>query len=128
MSRFIKFGAVGIVNTAITIASYTLFVYGGLHYMAANVLAYALGVCNSYYWNKNWVFNSKAHDKNTTVFMRFIAVNLLTLSITSLLLYAGVTYGSLHKVTAQVIATGCGMVVNYLINKMWTFETKKTSM
>ena len=63
MKKFMKFGLIGILNTLITIGSYMLFVYLGMNYIIANVIGYGIGVINSYYWNKNWVFQVKLESK-----------------------------------------------------------------
>lgn len=63
MGAFVKFGIVGLGNTLITIGSYHVFVYLGLNYILANVISYLLGMMNSYYWNKNWVFRVKPNEK-----------------------------------------------------------------
>ena len=69
-----KFGLVGILNTFITIGSYMLLVYLGINYLLANVIGYILGVINSFYWNKNWVFKVSSNQRN--IFMKFVIVNL----------------------------------------------------
>ncbi len=60
MEKFLKFGLVGIFNTLITIISYIILVKFGMNYLVANIISYLIGVANSYYWNKNWVFQSNS--------------------------------------------------------------------
>jgi putative flippase GtrA len=121
MKRFLKFGTVGIVNTLITIGSYMLFVYFGMDYILSNVLAYGLGVINSYFWNKNWVFEAKSDNIN--LFFKFIVVNLITLGFNTFILYLLVDRLDIQPMIAQVFATGFGMIINFLLNKKWTFHT-----
>ena len=120
MKRFLKFGTVGLFNTLITLGSYTLFVSIGMNYLLANVLGYGLGVLNSYYWNKKWVFQIKEGRAN--VFLKFVAVNLLTLAFNTSILYLLVNRVGLHPVVANVLAVGCGLVLNYILNYKWTFN------
>ncbi|MGM0753181.1 MAG: GtrA family protein [Bacillota bacterium] len=122
MKRFLKFGTVGVFNTLITLGSYTLFIYIGIHYLLANVLGYVLGVLNSYYWNKRWVF--EARDTKADVFVKFASVNVFTLAFNTLILYLLVQYAGFHPVAANIVAIGSGMVVNYLLNAKWTFAAK----
>lgn len=124
MRRIMKFGTVGIFNTLITFISYTILLSVGLHYIAANVIAYSLGVLNSYYWNKNWVFQADNGQKG--LFIKFIIVNLITLCLNTYSLYLLVDYLKLHPVFSQVIAIGVGMIVNYVLNQKWTFNIKDT--
>ena len=70
MKRFIKFGLIGVLNTLITISSYMLLVYLGVYYILANIIGYSLGIINSFYWNKNWVFQVSSKQRN--IFMKFV--------------------------------------------------------
>lgn len=123
MKRFLKFGTVGVFNTLITLGSYTLLIYIGMNYLLANVLGYMLGVLNSYYWNKKWVF--KAGDVKADVFLKFASVNVFTLGFNTLILYLLVHYAGIHPVLANIVAIGSGMVLNYLLNARWTFAAKR---
>ncbi|MEH7199359.1 GtrA family protein, partial [Priestia megaterium] len=58
MIKFLKFGFVGIMNTLLTIISYLALIHFDMNYILANVLSYFIGVINSYYWNKSWVFQA----------------------------------------------------------------------
>jgi len=122
MKSFFKFGTVGIANTGITIGVYTLLVNLGVNFIAANIFGYILGVLNSYYWNKNWVFKVDSKQNYNNVFIKFILVNLITLLINTIILYILVEYSHIHHLISQIFATGIGMVVNYSINKIWTFN------
>jgi putative flippase GtrA len=120
MKRLLKFGTVGIFNTLITIGSFMLLLSVGVNYLLANIISYGLGVINSYYWNKNWVFEATSGQKN--LFLKFVVVNLITLLINTLSLYLLVNYLGIHPIIGQFISTGIGMVINYLLNKRWTFN------
>ncbi|MCM3654660.1 GtrA family protein [Metabacillus litoralis] len=120
MKRLLKFGTVGIFNTLITIGSFMLLLSVGVNYLLANIISYGLGVINSYYWNKNWVFEAMPGQKN--LFLKFVVVNLITLLINTLSLYLLVDHLGIHPIIGQFISTGIGMVINYLLNKRWTFK------
>ncbi|WP_175990115.1 GtrA family protein [Bacillus sp. Marseille-Q1617] len=120
MKMFLKFGTVGFFNTLITLGSYTLFIYIGINYLAANVLGYFLGVLNSYYWNKKWVFRDRT--KKASVFFKFITVNILTLTFNTFTLYILVDQLGFHPVIANVFAVGAGLALNYIMNVKWTFN------
>jgi putative flippase GtrA len=120
MKMFLKFGTVGFFNTLITLGSYTLFIYIGINYLAANVLGYSLGVLNSYYWNKKWVFQDRT--EKASVFFKFIAVNILTLAFNTFALCILVSQLGFHPVLANVFAIGSGLALNYIMNYKWTFN------
>ncbi|MDN3019016.1 GtrA family protein [Paenibacillus sp. BSR1-1] len=123
MTKFLKFGAVGIFNTLITIGSFTLFVYLGINYILANTLAYGLGTINSFFWNKNWVFQERSG--NLTLFVKFVIVNIVMLGFNTLTLYLLVDQFKIGSTAAQVFSTFLGMMINFLFNQKWTFSKKK---
>lgn len=123
MKRFLKFGTVGVFNTLITLFSFTLFYYIGINYLLAHVMGYALGVLNSFYWNKKWVF--KDNRKKSATFYKFIAVNLVTLGIHTLLLYLLVSNAGLQPVLANLLATGASLLINFFLNSKWTFQQQQ---
>ncbi|NCU16264.1 GtrA family protein [Pallidibacillus pasinlerensis] len=120
MKVFAKFGFVGIFNTIITICTYIILVHLGVYYIFANIIGYILGVINSFYWNKNWVF--QVTDRKNHLFLKFVIVNLITLIVNNIVLYALVNYLSIGAIIAQIFATGVGMVLNFFLNKLWTFK------
>ena len=54
--------------------------------------------------------------------MKFVVVNLITLVINTLILYILANYLDIHPYLAQIFATGFGLVINFFLNKKWTFE------
>ncbi|TYS69788.1 GtrA family protein [Sutcliffiella horikoshii] len=119
MKRLLKFGTVGVFNTLITFASFTILYYLGLNYLVANVIGYCLGVLNSYYWNKRWVFQD--NRKRASIFYKFIAVNVLTLGVQTLFLFLLVNKLGLQPVLANLVAIGASLFINYFLNAKWTF-------
>jgi putative flippase GtrA len=123
MQKLMKFGLVGVFNTLITIGSYILLLQIGINYIFANVLGYVLGVLNSFYWNKRWVFKVESSDK--AIFFKFVVVNIISLSINTLILYIIVNFTSSNYYIAQILATGFGLVTNFYLNNKWTFLGNK---
>ena len=123
MKKILKFGLVGIVNTLISIGCYILFVKFGMHYILANIVSYMIGLVNSYYWNKKWVFNNT--ENHLSVFVKFVIVNLVVLSINTGCLFLLVHKWGFNQYGSQLAATALGMGINFLLNNKWTFETAK---
>ncbi|EEL85090.1 TPA: GtrA family protein [Bacillus nitratireducens] len=126
MEKFLKFGLVGVANTLITIISYVILVKLGMNYLAANTLSYSIGVANSYYWNKNWVFQS--NGKDLSIFIKFLTVNLIVLAFNTLILFILVSKISINEFIAQIFAIGIGMMINFFLNKAWTFTQTEKSL
>lgn len=120
MEKFIKFGLVGIVNTAITMIIFNILHFMGVNYIVANSIGYIGGMANSYLWNNKWVFKSESKDVSTVV--KFIIVNLIVMGINNVLLILLVNKIGIATVIAQVIALVITTIINFLGNKLWTFN------
>ncbi len=118
--QFIKFGIVGVANTAITIATYSLLVYLGVNFIIANITGYAIGIINSYIWNSKYVFN--IDKSNYGVMVKFIGVNLIVLIINTLLLYFLVKVILWNKYYSQYVTVIIGFFINYILNKICVFK------
>ncbi|WP_423243588.1 GtrA family protein [Clostridium thermarum] len=111
---------VGVLNTLITVSSYSILIYIGIHYFIANTAGYILGTLNSYFFNKSWVFQSK--DSARDLFYKFIIVNIITLSISNILLFIFVDKLHYEKYLVQIIVIPITMLFNFTLNKVWTFK------
>lgn len=57
--QLLKYGIIGVMNTVITLVAFYLFnTKLGVPYGFSNIIAYVLGVINSFVWNRNWVFKT----------------------------------------------------------------------
>ncbi|MBC6973131.1 GtrA family protein [Bacillus sp. Xin] len=120
MKKFLKFSLIGVLNTLITIISYIFLIKIGMNYLIANCFAYLIGVANSYYWNKNWVFESE--NKDVSLFFKFLTVNLIVLTFNTISLFILVDKFFINKFISQLFSIGVGMIMNFFLNKIWTFN------
>ncbi len=125
MIQFIKFSIVGVSNTLITILIYNLLRHFNVGINAANVIGYSVGTLNSYIWNRNWVFSTKG--KQSKLIVKFIIVNLITLAFNTAAMNVLVHNFSINDRLAQLAATSLGMIINYVLNKLWTFKTETSA-
>lgn len=121
MVQFIKFALVGILNSAIQyllfLLLYSLF---GIQYLSASIIGYIAGMTNSYILNRRWTFASR----NQQLFPelgRFVVVNLISLGANLGLLFLLVSTGAMVPQWAQVLAIIGSTLVNFVLNKVWTF-------
>ena len=63
LAQFIKFGLVGVSNTAVSMAVYYIFLWidPGL-YMVGSILGTILSIANAFFWNDKFVFTGNAND------------------------------------------------------------------
>lgn len=121
INQFIKFNLVGILNTALDFAVFTLLIFLGVQYLISQVISYSCGIINSYLWNKFWTFKQKKGFSGFEA-LKFIVVNILSLGISLLMLYVFRDKVGLHVMVSKVIATFFSVIVNFTGNKFWVFK------
>jgi putative flippase GtrA len=120
--QFVKFGIVGISNTLLTFAVYTLLLKGfGVWYLAASAIGFAAGAVNGFLLNRRWTFRGHVGDALTPV--RWTIVQLCGLGINEGLLYLFVHDAGIDKLLAQALATGVVTITTFTANRAWTFRT-----
>lgn len=120
LGEFIRFAAVGVLNTGVDMAIFFLMTWLGVPYVAAQVVSYSCGTANSYLLNKTWTFRSNGHSYSEVA--RFIIVNLASLGISLACLSLLHDTVGLGLATAKIIATVSALAVNFIGNKLWVFK------
>ena len=119
--QFVKFGIVGVSNTLITFAVYTLLLKGfGVWYLAASAIGFVVGAVNGFLWNRRWTFRGHVGDALTPV--RWGIVQGCGLGLNLGLLYVLVHDAGLDKLLAQAFATVVVTVLTFIANRAWTFR------
>lgn len=119
--QFVKFGIVGVSNTLLTLAVYTVLLkVFGVWYLAASAIGFAVGATNGFLLNRRWTFREHVGDALTPV--RWGIVQSGGLGINEALLYLLVHDGHLDKLVAQVCATAVVTVTTFVVNRAWTFR------
>ncbi len=116
-----KFGIVGILNTAIDVSLFFLLVSIGLPYWIAQSISYSGGMMNSYLVNRHYTFEEKK-KKSRAEFLRFVLVNLVTLLLATLLIKVTYQFGQWSLVTSKATATAVGLLLNYELTNRWVFR------
>jgi putative flippase GtrA len=121
--QFVKFGIVGISNTLITFAVYTLLLKGfGVWYLAASAIGFVVGAINGFLWNRRWTFRGHVGDALTPV--RWGVVQTAGLGLNLGLLYLFVHDAGLDKLLGQAFATVIVTVLTFIANRAWTFRAR----
>jgi len=123
--QFVKFGIVGLSNTAISYVTYALLVYLGAHYLLANGLAFVISVLNSFYWNNKYVFKKGTGEKRNpwwTLAKTFVAYAFTGLFLNSLLLALFIDKMHLSPYLGPLLCLIISVPVNYVMNKFWAFR------
>jgi putative flippase GtrA len=119
--QFVKFGLVGVSNTLLFFAIYTVLLKGfGVWYLAASAIGFTVGAINGFLLNRRWTFQGHVGDSLTPV--RWAIVQGCGLGVNELLLYALVDGAGTDKLLAQGIATVVVTVTTFFVNRAWTFR------
>jgi putative flippase GtrA len=119
--QFVKFGIVGVSNTLIAFAVYTLLLKAfGVWYVAASGIGFAVGAVNGFMWNRTWTFRGHVGDALTPV--RWFVVQSCGLLLDLGLVYLLVDGAGLDKLAGQAVTTVIVTVITFFVNRAWTFR------
>lgn len=123
--QFLKFGMVGVSNTAVSMGIYYLFLWIDSDlYMLGSIVGTILSIANAFFWNDRFVFNSK-NKQSTNVLVRLGKTYISyggTSILTNVLLFLEVSVFAVNKTVAPIINLIITIPLNFLINKFWTFR------
>lgn len=120
----VRFGLVGLLNTAITFGVFVLF-YRVFRTgeTFANTTGYIVGVINSFVWNKFWTF--KSGDKSRRGLLRegvlFLVVFAVSFGV-QLLLFRFLLSRQLVAELAELFAMVVYTILSFTGNKLLTFR------
>lgn len=114
--EFIRFCLVGVVNTGVDFTVFTILSNLGVLLLIAQCISYTCGVLNSFLLNRTWTFRGR--NQSSGQLIRFMALNLGTLTIT----YGLLVYFRYHMVWPLLVcklgATGLSFVINFLGSRL----------
>ena len=130
--QFVKFGIVGASNTVISYAINVLVLLllkpcnVSWDYIAGNVIAFILSVLWSFYWNNKFVFTVKeGESRNTgsTLLKTYIAYGFTGIVLNNILSHVWINVLGVSKYVAPIINLVISVPLNYIINKLWAFQS-----
>jgi putative flippase GtrA len=120
--QFLKFGIVGVSNTLLAFAVYTVLLkVFGVWYVAASGIGFAVGAVNGFLLNRRWTFREHSGDALTPV--RWAIVQSCGLASNLGLVYLFVHDVGLNELVGQIPATAIVTVGTFAANRSWTFRT-----
>lgn len=73
----VRFGLVGLINTAVGLSIIFGMMYLGTHPVLANMIGYACGLCVSYVLNSRWTFQEQATTRSFLLFLLTFGISYL---------------------------------------------------
>lgn len=121
LAKLIKFLIIGgsgvLVNTA---ALFFLYQIARLPLLAASALAVELAIVNGFLWNNRWTFGRRTLSLGR--FLRYHAVSLGGLVITTGTLWLLVRYAGILYLTANLVGIVLATAWNFCANVLWTWK------
>ena len=118
-----KFMTVGVLNTAIDAGTYlvlTRWLGFGPALILAKGIAYAVGMLNSFFWNRSWTFGARGNIWRAAGLFTLTHVFALAINAGTMALVLDVM--QLPEITALGAATAASFVWNFVLNKLAVFK------
>jgi len=123
--QFVKFGIVGASGFLVNLIVFTVLQKFDpdhaqpAHYYVLYTISFLSGGVSNYYLNRIWTFRSTGHAvKEGAQFLTVSVIALVFGLIVSALVAPKLGHG--HK--TWFVATVAGILVNFFVNKYWTFK------
>ena len=134
--QFVKFGLVGVTNTAVSYVINILVLkllqpyHLSWDYVAGNVVAFVLSVLWSFYWNNKYVFRKGEGQKRSlgrALLKTYVAYGLTGIVLANVLSWVWINVFGISKYVAPLINLVISIPLNFIINKFWAFRTRPES-
>jgi dolichol-phosphate mannosyltransferase len=120
--QLIRFSIVGASGYAVNLAIYYVLAEKlGVDYHVALAVAWVIAAGNNFVWNRHWTFNARDGRVHVQA-MRFLLVSLVALGFNELVATALIDGAGFSKVMGQVLALAASTPLNFLGNKLWSFQ------
>ena len=123
--RFLRFNGVGVLGFVLQLAVLTLAIRGGVHYLAATVLAVEAAVLNNFLWHERWTWRDRPASGRARLarLWRFHALNGLVSVAGNLLLMRLFVGGlGLPAIPANLLAVLACALVNFALSDRVVFS------
>ena len=120
-----KFSVVGGAGYVVNLVVFSTLLAMGVHYGPAAVCSFLVAVTNNYTLNRLWTFReAKGHVAYQGA--RFFVLAGAVLGV-NLALLSGLVAAGVGELPAQAVAVALGMPLNFVGNKLWTFNRHRRS-
>lgn len=126
VKQFLRFGIVGVSNTALDFGVYLAltrpFAFWEAHKVAATVIAFSMAATWSYVWNKYWTFADRSRV-TAEQFASFFLVSIGGLLINAGTLWLAIQVLFIYDLFGKAAAVVLTLIWNFFVNKYWTFRS-----
>jgi putative flippase GtrA len=120
--QLVRFALVGASGYVVNLATFTMLVHVlDLDYRLAATGAFLVAVTNNFAWNRHWTFDARDGHAGFQA-ARFLIVSLVAFLFNLVFLELLVSSLGLAEVPAQALAVAFATPLNFVGNKLWTFD------
>lgn len=120
--QLVRFALVGASGYAVNLVFFALLSEAaGLHHALAAIGAFCVAVANNYCWNRRWTFADTGAVRFQAA--RFFTVSLAGLAVNLVVLEGLIGPAQTPPLLAQAVAVAVATPVNFIGNKLWTFDS-----
>lgn len=123
--QLFHFAVVGGTGYIVNLIVFTLLTGGAdLNHLLAAIGAFIVAVSNNFLLNRHWTFRHQGATEGHAGFQaaRFLTVSVVGLGVNLVVLELLVTSAGLAELPSQAIAVAVATPVNFIGNKLWTFD------
>ena len=120
--QLVRFGIVGASGYVVNLVTFAVLVHGlDLDYRLAATGAFLVAVTNNFLWNRHWTFDARDGHAGFQA-ARFLIVSVVAFLFNLGLLELFVSVLDVAEVPAQALAVALATPLNFVGNKLWTFD------
>ena len=132
--QFIKFGIVGLSNTAISYVLNVLVLLAlrrwevSWDFVAANIVAFVLSVLWSFYWNNRFVFvvqDGEQREIGRALAKTYLSYGFTGIILNNILSWLWISVFGISKYVAPLINLLISVPINFIMNKFWAFKSQR---
>ena len=116
-----RFVFVGGLNTVIGYGFFSLFIFLGVHYLLATTLSTAIGIVNSYFWNKYFTFRTPRRSKMEM--LRFVSVYAVSFLLNLGVMKLFVDVWQMNSYLAGAVALVFTTLISYSGHNFFSFKS-----
>lgn len=122
ISQIVRYGVVGLVSNALLYLLYLALTGVGLGHKSAMTLLFALGIIQTYLFNKRWTFGHRGFHQAS--FLRYVIVYSFAyfINLTALLVLVD-NLGYSHEVVQAAMIVSISLII-FLLQKFWVFRSQ----
>jgi dolichol-phosphate mannosyltransferase len=100
----------------------------GIDLKIAGVIAIEFSILNNFFLNNMWTWKTRKKNNLFSRLLRYHMVTALSGGINYITLLVLTDSAEMHYLTANLIGICLGMIINFTLNHLWTFQKNESEL